>query len=110
MRRAIYKIGAELFPSYLQLQWADLNAQSLFKRKEKTERVLGVARLYEEILKEGDCLSLKDLKLNGNDLLVMGFKGKEIGRILRDALSEVLDDPSRNERGWLLAFAEKYRE
>lgn len=110
VRRAIYKIGAELFPSYLQLQWADLNAQSLFKRKEKTERVLGVARLYEEILKEGDCLSLKDLKLNGNDLLVMGFKGKEIGRILRDALSEVLDDPSRNERGWLLAFAEKYRE
>ncbi|MDO4805246.1 MAG: HD domain-containing protein [Lachnospiraceae bacterium] len=110
VRRAVYKIGKELFPLYLELQWADYHAQSLYKREEKKERILAVSRIYEEILREDDCLSLKDLKMNGNDLLAMGIRGKEIGAILDAALSEVLDDPDRNEREWLLAFAKKWHE
>lgn len=47
--RAVRKVGEDLFPAYLQLQWADCHAQSLYKRKEKTERILGVARIYEEL-------------------------------------------------------------
>lgn len=108
VRRAIYKIGKDLFPRYLQLQWADYHAQSLYRRQEKTDRILAVSRLYEEIMREEDCLSLKDLKMNGNDLLAMGIRGKEIGEILDAALSEVLDDPRRNERNALLAFAEEF--
>ena len=108
VRRAVYKVGRDLFPQYLQLQWADYHAQSLYKRKEKTERVAETARIYEEILRQEDCLSLKELKINGNDLLAMGIKGKAIGQILNAALSEVLDDPARNERAWLLVFAENY--
>ncbi|MBR0378035.1 MAG: CCA tRNA nucleotidyltransferase [Lachnospiraceae bacterium] len=49
VQRAVRKVGEDLFPAYLQLQWADCHAQSLYKRQEKTERILGVARIYEEL-------------------------------------------------------------
>lgn len=108
VRRAVYKVGKDIFPAYLQLQLADYNAQSLYKRQEKINRIYSVARIYEEIIAGDACLSLKDLRIDGYDLLSMGIKGKEIGEILNAALSAVLDEPSRNEREWLLAFAQNY--
>ena len=49
VQRAVRKVGDDLFLAYLQLQWADCHAQSLYKRPEKTKRILGVARIYEEL-------------------------------------------------------------
>jgi len=52
----------------------------------------------------GDPLSLKDLAVNGNDLIAAGLRaGPEIGETLERLLGEVLDDPRRNTRDYLLA-------
>ena len=109
VRRAIHKVGRELFPALLQLQWADDLGKSMYKREEDLRRLADVARLYEEILKAGQCLEVKDLRMNVHDLLAMGISEEETGEILNAALSEVLDEPKRNERVWLLSFAQKYR-
>lgn len=108
VRRAVYKIGRELFPAFLQLQWADDQGKSLYKRDEDLRRISDVACLYEEILRAGQCLAVKDLRINGHDLLAMGISGREVGEILNAALSEVIDEPEKNEREWLLSFARKY--
>lgn len=62
-----------------------------------------IHRLTGEIRERGDCLDLKHLAVNGQDLIAAGVKpGKEIGRILQELLELVLECPKRNEREILL--------
>ena len=61
-----------------------------------------IRRLWEEIEKDGDCVSLKELAVGGGDLLAAGMEGKEIGETLRRLLEMVLEDPSLNRRELLL--------
>jgi tRNA nucleotidyltransferase (CCA-adding enzyme) len=67
--------------------------------------VQAVCDVYEDVLKNRDCVKLSDLAMNGNDLLALGVKGKEIGRILNLALKLVVEDPDMNEHDSLVAFA-----
>jgi tRNA nucleotidyltransferase (CCA-adding enzyme) len=50
-------------------------------------------------------LHLADLDVDGAALLELGLSGKCIGSVLRQLLAEVIDDPRRNSRAWLLARA-----
>jgi tRNA nucleotidyltransferase (CCA-adding enzyme) len=51
----------------------------------------------------GAPLSLEQLAVDGSDLLAAGVKaGPAVGRILRRMLDEVLEDPARNTREYLL--------
>lgn len=104
VRKAVYAIGEELFPLYLEVQRADMLAQSEYKRRQKQERLDGVVRLYREIMARGDCVSLKTLAVTGTDLIAAGIKpGKQIGEILERLLKEVLENPRLNEKDMLLS-------
>ena len=49
---------------------------------------------------------LQDLAVTGDDLIRLGLpEGPALGETLRRLLAEVVDDPERNERAWLLARA-----
>lgn len=106
VRRAIHKIGEDLFEDYLKVRRADIEAQNPEYAKKNLDK-LEVARvLYQQIVKSEQCISLKQLKINGNDLVEMGIEqGQGIGMILKQLLNMVLDDPSLNERQWLLEKA-----
>ena len=107
VRKAVFLLGEDLFISYLKVQWADTCGKSAFKQEEAFERIREVTAVYEQILADRDCLSLRDLAINGYDLMEMGIRGREIGDILNAALKAVLDEPEMNERETLLEFAAK---
>ncbi|HMH83495.1 MAG TPA: CCA tRNA nucleotidyltransferase [Gemmatimonadales bacterium] len=51
-----------------------------------------------------DPLTVKDLAVKGDDLLAAGVRpGAEVGKTLERLLAEVLDDPTRNTRDYLLS-------
>jgi tRNA nucleotidyltransferase (CCA-adding enzyme) len=53
---------------------------------------------------------LKDLAVDGNDLIELGFPpGPGLGHALRDLLHVVVDDPERNTKDSLLEHARKLR-
>lgn len=52
VRRAMNKIGEELFPYYLEIRKADTMAQSEYMREEKLSNIAGIERCYKEILKK----------------------------------------------------------
>jgi tRNA nucleotidyltransferase (CCA-adding enzyme) len=62
------------------------------------------------VVTEGAALSTRDLKLNGHDLIrELGLApGRIIGELLDALLEVVLEDPSANEPGALLARAREY--
>lgn len=103
VRRTMNKIGEELFPDYMQVRRADILAQSDYQRAEKLANLDGIERLYQEIVRKRQCVSLKDLAVNGSDLIKAGVKpGPRIGEILKTLLEEVIEEPERNTAEYLL--------
>lgn len=60
-----------------------------------------------ELRAENACLTVKDLAVNGNDLLALGYQGKSIGETLNALLEGVLDEALPNERQALLDRAKQ---
>lgn len=109
VRRAVSKIGEEVFPLLFSVKRADILAQSGYLRQEKLDRLEKWQQLYRKVISAGQCVSLKTLAVTGSDLIAMGMKpGKEIGTALNTLLDLVLEDPDRNTREALLKAAENY--
>lgn len=103
VRRAMQKIGEELFPYYLEVREADTLAQSEYLQEEKLQNIREVRECYEEILKKQECVSLKTLAITGADLIARGMKpGKEIGETLNRLLDMVIEHPEYNQKEILL--------
>lgn len=99
VRRAVNRIGADVFPLLLKVKQADLDAQSSYLREEKQKKLDEVKRLYEQIMRDGECVSLSELAVKGADLISWGMKpGREIGEVLSALLERVLEKPSLNSR------------
>lgn len=105
VRRAVNRIGEDIFPLYLEVQRADMLAQSTYKREEKAARLEGVNECYRKILEEGQCVSLKSMAVKGRDLIAAGYApGPKLGEILNRLLEHVLEHPEDNEKDRLLAL------
>lgn len=103
VRRAMHKIGTELFPYYLQIRKADTLAQSEYRREEKLANIAEVTTLYNEILERKECVSMKELAVTGSDLISIGMKpGKELGEALVFLLEQVIETPELNTKEQLL--------
>lgn len=108
VRRAASRMGKELFPLILEVKAADLAAQSDYQRAEKRDWLERLRSLYEEIEREGDCLTIKDLAVNGRDLIQAGITpGPQLGLALQQLLEIVLEDPEKNTREYLLSSLPK---
>ena len=105
LRKAIVKIGPELFPLLLEVKEADMMAQSDYKRDEKERELEEIRKVYTKILEDKDCLCLKDLAVCGKDLIEQGMKpGKELGETLQKLFEYVLENPEKNNRENLIEY------
>ena len=104
LRRQLSNLGWEAFYQLLSLQQADMASKGV---DEPGEDYSEIYRLLEEIKEENACLSLKDLAVNGRDLMALGLKGREVGQALNALLEEVLEERLANEKAVLLAFVEE---
>ncbi len=103
VRRAMNKIGEDLFPYYLEVRKADTMAQSEYLREEKLQNIREMESCYQDILKKKECVSLKDLAVSGSDLIADGMQpGKEIGMVLNRLLEMVIENPELNTKETLL--------
>lgn len=111
VRRAILKVGEDIFPLLFDIKKADIAAQSDYKREEKLEILDQVRAAYEEVLAKNQCVSLKMLEVTGKDLITeAGMEsGPGLGRVLGKLLDEVIEEPELNKKEILLKLAEKYK-
>lgn len=108
VRRAMNKIGEELFPLYEKVRRADTLAQSDYRREEKLKNLDEIEAVRKEIQEKKECYSLKDLAVTGRDLIAAGVpQGKEVGECLNRLLNIVLDSPEKNSKESLLEIIEK---
>lgn len=108
MLRQLSRLGERDFRVLLRVKMADTAAQELARADGERAQLRETELLLNRILARGLCYSLKDLKVDGRDLIALGIpQGKEIGRILSLLLEEVMDGTCPNERQALLSRAKR---
>lgn len=107
VRRALLNMGEEVFPLLLQVKEADVFAQSDYLREEKLQTLRELRQVYQQILEQNQCVSLKMLAVDGKDLITyVGMQpGKELGEMLKTLLELVIENPDCNNREYLLTTA-----
>ena len=90
IRRFIVRVQKENFEDLFDLRLADVyRMHNKDVRKHDTLTCLNLLELkyhIDEELKNQNALSLKDLAINGNDIISLGGSGKQIGIILNQLL------------------------
>ena len=108
VRRAMNRIGVDLFPYYLAVRLADVKAQSSYRRREKIENIVAMRKYYQEAIIKEECVTLRQLAVGGRDLMALGMKpGVEIGRMLSELLEYVIDHPEENDKKKLCEYVNK---
>lgn len=108
--RMLNKLGEEQFRRLIEVHRADAAAQSLLGQNEQAALISGTYETLDHVISEQKAFSLKDLAINGNDLIEIGIaQGPLIGKILNEALDSVIDGiPNSKEE--LLDFCKKLSE
>ncbi|MBR1854853.1 MAG: CCA tRNA nucleotidyltransferase [Lachnospiraceae bacterium] len=103
VRRAMNRIGTDVFFMLFPVKRADVAAQSDYLRQEKLAMIDAWERIYQEILANQQCINLKDLAISGKDLIALGYKpGPDMGETLQNLLELVLDHPEYNTKDRLI--------
>lgn len=110
VRQAMHDLGVDFIPLLRAYK------RNIYKSKEEAmfipmgkhlTQIETVYKLYQQIVARGDCVLLKDLAVNGKDLIDLGMKpGEEIGEMLDLLLRVVIEKPIENDRQVLLALVE----
>lgn len=108
VKRWLNKIGEEQFRRLLNVRRADIKAQADMNQETRLQKIDNIGYVLEEVLQDDECFSLKNLAVNGKDLITIGYKpGKEIGEILNNLLDLVISGEYINEKEKLLEVAER---
>ena len=103
VKRQLGKFGEENYFDLLNVHIADDCAKAPAYRG-RIEIYKEAQRLAQKLIDENGCFSLKNLAVNGNDLIKAGFSGREIGKGLEMLLEAVIDGKCENCREKLLEY------
>ena len=100
------RLGVETMQALMLIQHADILAQSKYMREEKLRTLSAVSDELNRIIAAGECYSLRQLAVNGSDLIHIGVgSGVRIGKTLDLLLDKVIAGELPNDKEVLLAYA-----
>jgi len=110
LKKLIQKLGKENINDLFELKTADF----ISKPESGNTKLFEISALRDrmiDIIDRKDPLNIRDLSVNGQDIMNLGIKeGRVVGNILNDLLEKVLKDPRLNEKETLLTIARKELE
>lgn len=111
VRRFMKAVGIENIKPLLKLREADRLGSGNRKDKESKAIPKLLARI-DKIIEEENAITVKDLKINGNDLMKeFNLKpGPIVGKILNYLLDLILDEPSLNDKEKLMEKTKLFLE
>lgn len=108
IKRIINQIGLDTFLLLIEAKKADNSAKHSFVLAENDE-FNRFAEIAQRLVAENACMSVSNLKVNGSDLIDIGYSGKDIGVCLNNMLELVIDEKLPNDRETLLDYAKEQK-
>lgn len=103
-KRWLNKIGYDYTRDLLDVRLADLKAHNPEKVGFEIEKIEEIKQQLEDIVKAGEAFRISDLAVNGNDLIALGFSGREIGEKLTEILNLVIDGKLANNKEEIISY------
>jgi len=108
IKKLLYNLGIEKTLKLLDIRVQDIMAQNTDYRKPRLKKISEIRKEIAEIVLKQEAFQVKDLKINGDDLIELGFKpSKELGNCLNNLLEMVIENPELNDKEILLELARK---
>lgn len=112
VKRWLNKIGENQFRRLIDVRRADIKGQKAIystDKKDNIEKLNAIETLIDEVIQEKQCFTLKDLAINGNDLIQIGYKpDKKLGKMLNMLLNSVINEEFENDKDILLNAAKEF--
>lgn len=100
VKKFINRVGVENLDRIFKLQIADIKGSA---NRDGISSITELRDEVERVLNEKQPLSVKELKIDGSDLITLGIpQGKRIGEILNELMEMVLEQPELNEKEKLI--------
>lgn len=107
IKRWLYKIGESRLRQLIDVKKADIAAHKVGTFEERLAKCDVLLAIIDDVIGEQQCFSIKDLAIDGNDIIQLGIpEGVEVGRVLRNLLDKVINNELVNEteilKRWVL--------
>ena len=104
--RRLNRFGEEALRQLIEVHRADGMGKGTVSPEVVEDWTRTMRRALDAVLAENPCFTLKDLAVNGSDLLAAGIpKGRAVGQCLQTLLERVIDGKLPNDRAALLSAA-----
>ncbi|MBO7214480.1 MAG: hypothetical protein J6V66_03170, partial [Clostridia bacterium] len=107
IKKLLRSYGAETIKKLACVKVGDGVAHAPEYAKVRRELSVNFQNAVEDIIEKGECYLLKDLKVNGNDFKLLGYKGLDIKNALEKALSLVINGEVQNDKSEILKRFER---
>lgn len=111
VKKLLSKLNGNIkaFKDLIDVKRSDILAQNPIYAKVRLQSLENILQILESIKESENCLTIKDLKINGNDLIQLGIpKGKIIGIILNNILNKVVNEELTNTKDALILAAQQF--
>jgi tRNA nucleotidyltransferase (CCA-adding enzyme) len=102
LKKLLFKYDDNFVSDLLLLSEADMKAHSAFAISKKAPILEDIKKEYRKICDNHEPYKIKDLVINGNDVMDLGFQGKMVGNVLTCTLLDVMKYPEHNNKDYIL--------
>ena len=109
IKRWLNRVGENLFRLLLKVREADIKASTLEQADLRFHYLNDVRAVLDDILNRQECFNLKDMAVNGRDIMLAGVPaGKQVGETLNLLLNMVIDGELANDRQTLINYVNQH--
>lgn len=103
VKRWLNRLGEDMFRKLIEVQIGDNFAQHP-KHRDRQVRLNNIKKLIDQIIAENNCFSLRQLAVNGYDMIELGYEKFQIKSALQYLLNAVINNEVENERDKLIKY------
>lgn len=108
LKRRLNRLGEEALRQLIEVKRADALATGTKDNAAVEKHRADTLSALETLLAERPCVTLRDMAVNGRDVMALGAKGRAVGETLGWLLDQLLDDVLPNDRETLLEAAKAH--
>lgn len=93
VKKILNRIDKRLFEEYLDI------SRVIYEDEKNFAKIIYILKEIEE---NKECYTVKNLKVDGKDIMALGYENKAVGEVLNYLLEEVIIKPGLNEKSLLI--------
>lgn len=93
IKKILSGVDRNLLEEYLDI------SRIIYDKEKKVDKIIDI---LSEIEENNECYIIKNLKVNGRDIMSLGYKNKEVGEVLNYLLEIVIEDYTLNKKDVLI--------